>query len=91
MDHVLRKASIDKQVFVEIWFCLILNDLHLKRVWHKVVVRIFKQLKILLQVLKAENLKWVAEEGRYLKLRRIGIMESVHKTTQVAKQISSFN
>ena len=77
-------------MFVEIWFCLILNDLHLKRVWHKVVVRIFKQLKIFLQVLKAENLKWVAE-GRYLKLRRIGTMESVHKTTQVAKQISSFN
>ena len=77
-------------MFVEIWFFLILNDLHLKRVLHKVVIRIFKQLKIFLQVLKAENLKWVAK-GRYLKLRRIGTMESVHKTTQVAKQISSFN
>ena len=86
-------SFVDKKTngcLLRFWFCLTPSDLHLKRVWHKVVIRIFKQLKIFLQVLKAENLKWVAE-GRYLKLRRIGTMESVHKTTQVAKQISSFN
>ena len=70
------------------WFCLILCDFQLKSVWHKVVIRLFKQLNDIFEVLNVANLKWFAK-GRYLQLRRVGITASVHKTTQAGKPIRS--
>ena len=76
-------SFVDKKTngcLLRFWFCLTPSDLQLKRVWHKVVIRLFKQLNNIFEVLNTANLEWAAKV-RYLQLRRIGISESIHKTT----------
>ena len=41
---IFGQFCCQKKKKLRFWFCIILNDLHFKRVWYKVVIRLFKQL-----------------------------------------------